>query len=296
MTTRAITTPQTSRRKAQQAPSPSDSKSWGRSVGKYVLVLVLAAVIFLPVYVSFLGAFQVNGTLARNGLIPDFGRLTLGNFEEATSSIPLVRMYLVSVGVVTVQTLGQIITGALAAYALVFPQWRFRGLAFALVLITLAVPGESIVIPNYELVSAIGLRDTILGVAIPYLTAGYVIFLLRQAFANVPREIWEASRLDGCGDLRTLFAIIIPAVRPQMTTAIIWSALAAWNGFFWPLLITDSANARTIQVGISQLAASEVGDPAVIFAGTVLVIVPTVLLVILAQRFLINGLARGVLH
>ena len=291
-----LETPRTRTTTQVRSPRKTKQRSGLGTVVRFVAILVVAAVVFLPVYVAFLGAFTPNGDLVRNGLIPDLTRVTLDNFEQATTSIPLVQMYAVSIGVVTLQTLGQIITGALAAYALVFPQWRGRAIAFALVLITLAVPGESIVIPNYELVSAIGLRDTIIGVAIPYLAAGYPIFLLRQAFAAVPREIWEASRLDGCGDIRTLFAVIIPACRPQVTTAIIWSALAAWNGFFWPLLITDSAAARTIQVGISQLAASEVGEPSVIFAGAVLVIIPTILLVILAQRFLINGLARGVLH
>ncbi|RYF40296.1 MAG: carbohydrate ABC transporter permease, partial [Comamonadaceae bacterium] len=105
-----------------------------------------------------------------------------------------------------------------------------------------------------------------------------------------------AAKLDGCGDIRTLFTVIMPSCRPQVTTAIIWSALAAWNGFFWPLLITDSAASRTIQVGISQLAAAESSSPSVLFAGTVLVVVPTMILVVVAQRFLVNGLTRGVLH
>ncbi|MDH6622264.1 ABC-type glycerol-3-phosphate transport system permease component [Streptomyces sp. LBL] len=263
---------------------------------RFLAVLVLAAVVFLPVYVSFVSAFTPNGEMARSGIVPNPAHVTLRNFHEATTAIPLLREYLVSVGVVTLQTVGQLLTGALAAYALVFPRWRGRRLAFGLVLVTLAIPGESIVIPNYELVSSIGLRDTVLGVVIPYLAAGYPIFLLRQAFAAVPFEIWEAARLDGAGDLRALFTIIMPTCRPQVTNAIIWSALAAWNGFFWPLLITDTAAARTIQVGISQLAASEAGSPSVIFAGAVLVVVPTMLLVIFAQRFLINGLSRGVLR
>ena len=266
------------------------------TVIRFVAVLVAAAIVFLPVYVAFISAFTTNGSIARSGLIPNFGDFTLGNFQDAMSSVPLVSGYLVSIAVVTLQTLGEIITGALAAYALVFPRWRGRGIAFALVLITLAVPGEALVIPNYELVSQIGLRNTILGVALPYLTVGYVIFLLRQAFAAVPFEIWEAARLDGAGDIRTLFAVIVPACRPQMTTAIIWAALAAWNGFFWPLLITDNVAARTVQVGISQLAASESSSPATIFAGAVLVVVPTIVLVIVAQRFLVNGLARGALR
>jgi multiple sugar transport system permease protein/sn-glycerol 3-phosphate transport system permease protein len=244
-------------------------------------------VIFFPVYVSFLGALTSNGALVRDGIFPKLADFTLGNFRAAATSIPLAQEYLVSVGVVTLQTLAQLVTGALAAYAFVFPQWRWRKLAFGLVVITLAIPGESIVIPNYELVSSLGLRNTVLGVVLPFMAAGYPIFLMRQAFS---------ARLDGAGDIRALFGIIIPLCRPQVINAILWSALAAWNGFFWPLLITDTASARTIQVGISQLASSEVGNPAIIFAGAVLVVVPTMILVIVAQRFLVNGLSRGVLR
>lgn len=266
------------------------------TVARFLVVLIVAAIIFLPVYVSFVSAFTPTGEIVRDGLIPHLNHLTLDNFSQATTTIPLLREYLVSVEVVTLQTVAEILTGALAAYALVFPQWRGRRIVFGLVLICLAIPGESIVIPNYQLVSSIGLRNTILGVVIPFLAAAYPIFLLRQAFLAVPTEIWEAARLDGCGDIRTLFAVVIPTCRPQVTTAIMWSALAAWNGFFWPLLITDTAAARTVQVGISQLASSEVSSPSVIFAGTALVVTPTVILVIAAQRYLVNGLSRGVLR
>jgi ABC-type glycerol-3-phosphate transport system permease component len=283
-------------RETRRRPTVQSWHARGSSALRVLVILFAAAVIFLPVYIAVVSAFTFNGSIARDGLVPGLDRFTLDNFKEAVTTVPLVQQYLVSVAVVTIQTLGQLVTSALAAYALVFPKWRWRGAAFALVLVTLAIPTESIVIPNYEMVTQLGLRDTVLGVAIPYIAAGYAIFLLRQAFASLPFEIWEAARLDGSGDIRTLFAIVMPATRPQVTTAILWSALSAWNGFFWPLLITDTAAARTIQVGISQLALAEVGSPSVIFAGTVLVVVPTVLLVIVAQRFLVNGLARGVLR
>ena len=266
------------------------------TVVRWLCVLAAAAVVFLPVYVSVVSAFTPDGSIARHGLVPDLSALTTDNLRTAAGAVPLARQYAVSVVVVTLQTTAQLVTGALAAYALVFPRWRGRRLAFALVLATMAVPGESLVIPNYELVSQLGLRDTVLGVVLPYLAMGYPVFLLRQAFAAVPVEIWEAAGLDGAGDLRSLFLIVMPACRPQVTTAVIWSALAAWNGFFWPLLITDSDAARTIQVGISQLAASEASSPAVVFAGSVLVVLPTAVLVLVAQRFLVDGLARGVLR
>lgn len=273
--------------------SPSDIV---RAGVRLVAVVALAAVVFLPIYVALVSAFTVNGSIARGSIVPPLSTFTLGNFADAIASTPLLAQYAVSTAVVTLQTLGNLLTGALAAYALVFPRWRGRRLAFVLVLLTLAIPGESIVIPNYEFVSNLGLRNTVLGIVLPYIAAGYPIFLLRQAFAAVPPEIWEAARLDGAGDIRALFAIVMPACRPQVTTAVIWSALAAWNGFFWPLLITDTATSRTIQVGIASLAAADAGNPALIFAGTVLVVIPTALLVIFAQRFLINGLASGVLR
>ncbi len=166
--------------------------------------------------------------------MPPLERFTLDNFVVAFRSIPLGNQYLVSLAVVLLQTIAQLVTAALAAYALVFPRWRGRALAFGLIIATLAVPGESLVIPNYELVSSIGLRDTIFGIVVPFLAVGYPIFLLRQAFISLPRELWEAARLDGCGDIRTLFLVLMPAARNQVTTAVMWSALAAWNGFFWP--------------------------------------------------------------
>jgi multiple sugar transport system permease protein/sn-glycerol 3-phosphate transport system permease protein len=163
--------------------------------------------------------------------------------------------------------------------------------AFALVLATLAIPGESAVIPNVETVSGLGLRDTVLAVALPYLCVAYPVFLLRQAFSTLPREVWEAARLDGAGHLRCLVQVVLPMTRLPLVTAALWSALAAWNGYFWPLLITDSADHRTVQVGLAQLVAGESSTPGVIYAGTLVVLLPTLLLVLLGQRFLIRGLA-----
>ena len=268
------------------------SLTW-RDLPRFLVIVLLFVVMGFPLYLSFATGFFPNGTLISNGLMPPLDRFTVDNFAAALRSIPLGNQYLVSLVVVVLQTLAQLITASLAAYALVFPRWRGRAVAFGFIIATLAVPGESLVIPNYEFVTGLGLRDTIFGIVIPFLAVGYPIFLLRQAFASIPRELWEAARLDGCGDLRTLFLVLMPSARNQVTTSVMWSALAAWNGFFWPLLITDSPNNRTVQVGLTQLVTSEVTSPAVIFAGTALVLVPTVLLVIFSQRLLVTGLASG---
>jgi ABC-type glycerol-3-phosphate transport system permease component len=260
-----------------------------------IVLIVLLVVVGFPIYVTFVSGFFPTGAFLSNGLLPPLSKFTLSNFTAALQAIPLVQQYGNSLIVVVLQTFAEIVTAALAAYALVFPAWRGRTVAFILIVATLAVPGESLVIPNWELVSSLGLRDTVFGIVLPFLAVGYPIFLLRQAFNSLPREIWEAARLDGCGDIRALFLVVMPACRGHVTTAIMWSALFAWNGFFWPLLITDTASHRTVQVGLSQLVSSESTSPAVVFAGTALVLVPTVLLVILSQKFLLSGLSRGVL-
>lgn len=264
------------------------------SVLRWLWLGVMVLIMVFPVYVTVVTALLPRADVASGQLLPRPDRLTLDNLRFALNSSPLSRQYLVSVSVTVLQAGAQLSTAALAAYALVFPRWRGRGIAFALVLATLAIPSESLVIPNYDLVSSLGLRDTLLGIVIPYLAAGYAVFLLRQAFLALPREVWEAARLDGCGELRALLHVVLPMVRPQMTTAAMWCALSAWNGYFWPLLITDSPQRRTVQVGLAQLVLDEATSPAVIYAGTLLVLLPTLLLVLFGQRFLVRGLASRI--
>lgn len=188
-------------------------------------------------------------------------------------------------------------SGPRLAWSVIIPMLR-PSLIFLLVTQTInslqVFTQVQVLIPNFETATALGLRDTLLGIAIPYLAAGYAVFLLRQAFLALPRETWEAARLDGCGELRALPHVVLPMARPQLITAAMWCALSAWNGYFWPLLITDSPQRRTIQVGLAQLAVDQATTPAVIYAGTLLVLLPTLLLVLFGQRFLVRGLAARV--
>ncbi|MEV6167958.1 carbohydrate ABC transporter permease [Streptomyces sp. NPDC051954] len=264
------------------------------SVLRWLWLGAIVVVVAFPVYVTVVTALLPPADVVAGRLVPVPGRLTLDNVRAALDSAPLGRQYGVSVAVTVLQSAAQLVTAALAAYALVFPRWRGRGLVFALVLATLAFPGESVVIPNFETVNGMGLRDTLAGIVVPYLAAGYAVFLLRQAFLALPREVWEAARLDGCGEMRTLLHVVLPMARPQVITAGMWCALSAWNGYFWPLLITDSPSRRTVQVGLAQLVVDQATSPAVIYAGTLVVLLPTLLLVLFGQRFLVRGLAARV--
>lgn len=261
------------------------------SVLRWAWLAAVCVVVGLPVWVTVVSALSPAADVTAGRLVPTSGPPTLENVRRALDAVPLGQQYLVSTAATALQTASQLALAALAAHSLVFTRWRGRALALGLVLATLAIPGESLVIPNYELVTDLGLRDSLPGIVLPFLAVGYPVFLLRQAFAQLPREVWEAARLDGCGELRALVSVIAPMAAPQVVTAGLWCALAAWNGYFWPLLITDSPERRTIQVGLAQLVSGESTSPAVIYAGTLLVLLPTLLLVLAGQRFLVRGLA-----
>ncbi len=190
-------------------------------------------------------------------------------------------------------TIGQVVTSALAAYAFVFLPLRKRGLWFGLFLSTMMIPFEAIIIPNYLTVSTWGLKNTVAGLALPFLASGFGTFLLRQSFLGFPTELRDAARVDGAGHLRFLWSILLPLSRPTLAALGIYSALSAWNMYFWPLLVTEAPSDQTIQIGIGQLQTSDGQDPGLVLAGVVLALIPTLLLVVFGQRFIVRGLTAG---
>lgn len=279
----------------QDAPSRG-SQGGGRvsTVVTYVVLGLLFVVLMFPVYYGIVGSFMGERDTNSfppalwpvNGLHPE-------NYADALRIIPLGNQYLNSILQTLAITVGQVITSALAAYAFVFLPLRWRGFWFAVFLSTMMIPYESIIIPNYLLISSWGLKDTIAGLAIPFLATGFGAFLLRQSFLAFPIELRDAARVDGAGHLRFLTSILLPLSRPSLAALAIWSALSAWNMYFWPLLITEAPRNQTIQIGISQLQTSDGDSPGMVLAGVMLALFPTLLLVIFGQRFIVRGLTAG---
>ncbi|GAA1907291.1 carbohydrate ABC transporter permease [Lapillicoccus jejuensis] len=266
----------------------------GSRVFTYLFLGVLFLLVVFPVYYGVVGSFM--GTKDSNSFPPALfpvSGLHPENFGNVLSVIPLGRQYANSVLQTAAITVGQVVTSALAAYAFVFLPLRKRGLWFGLFLSTMMIPFEAIIIPNYLTVSTWGLKNTIAGLALPFLASGFGTFLLRQSFLGFPTELRDAARVDGAGHLRFLWSILLPLSRPTLAALGIYSALSAWNMYFWPLLVTEAPSDQTIQIGIGQLQTSDGQDPGLVLAGVVLALVPTLLLVIFGQRFIVRGLTAG---
>lgn len=212
------------------------------------------------------------------------------NFVRAWESGPFL-MYTVNSIVVAVGILVlQFLTAVPAAYA--FARYRFpgRSLLFGLVLVVLMIPGQVIFLPIYVQLSGWGLVNTLWSLIIPYAASAFGIFLLRQAFMQVPDEVIEAARLDNASEWKIMWTIMVPMAKPVLVTFGLFSFIYHWNDYFWPLIMTNSDEVRTLPIGISSLHMSDGGTLwNVMMAGNMILILPILVIFFVAQRHIIKA-------
>lgn len=258
------------------------------------LLTIVAILVLLPLLFAL--SLAVQGPTLAPRLLPDFTMLDWSSFQTVFREEPnLGRWILNSFVVSLVVTFGQLITSSLAAYALVNIQFRGKLFFFFFFLGTLMIPWESTIIPNYLVVTQLGWKDSYQGLTVPFLAGGFGIFLLRQYFLTIPIDLYEAAVLDGCGHGRYLWSILLPLSRPILATLAVYTFLNTWNQYYWPLLVIDSPAWRTTQVGITAFRSSEISVYNLQMAATIIVMLPTLLLLVLGQRQLVRGLTAGAL-
>jgi sn-glycerol 3-phosphate transport system permease protein len=223
-----------------------------------------------------------------------FAPLTLDNFAKAWTYAPFPRHFLNTVILVTMVLSAQLVLCTLAGYA--FARFQFAGhnIAFGLVLVQLMIMPEVLIVENYRIMSRLGLVDTILGIGLPYMASAFGIFLLRQTFKTVPRELEDAARVEGCSILGVLWRVYVPLARPTYLAYGLVSVSYHWNNFLWPLVITNSVETRPLTVGLAIFGAPESGvDWAVISAGTIMAVSPLLVAFLLFQRQFIQSFMQA---
>jgi multiple sugar transport system permease protein len=212
------------------------------------------------------------------------------NYSKTVTVMPFGRFYLNSLIVTTGVTLLQLLTSSLAAFA--FARMRFpgRNALFLLYLATLMIPFQVTMIPNFILVRALGWYDTYQALILPPAFSAFSTFLLRQYFMGIPRELDEAARLDGATSLRIWWQVIMPLAGPAIAALATFVSLNSWNDFLWPLIITNSPTMRTLPVGLSSFQGQYKTDWNLLMAGSVIAMVPVLLVYIIGQRWFIKGI------
>jgi len=220
--------------------------------------------------------------------------LTLQNFVNAWHAAPFARYFLNTFALVTMILVAQMVLGTLAAYAFARYEFRGRDLVFFLVLLQLMVMPDVLIVENYATMNALGLRDTILAIGLPYFASAFGIFLLRQTFKTVPRELDEAARVEGAGALQVLLKVYVPLARPVYLAYALVSVSHHWNNFLWPLIITNSVETRPLTVGLQVFSSTDQGvDWSIITAATLMTSAPLLLGFLLFQRQFVQSFMRA---
>lgn len=260
---------------------------------QYALLALAALIVLFPVLYALIVSLE---TAAESVAYPPRfipSHLNWQSYAQALRTAPILRFILNSFIVSAAVMLGQLITASLAAYAFSFLRFRGRTFLFYLVLSTMMIPWEVTIIPNYFTMKHLGWLDTYQGLTLPFVATAFGTFLLRQAFLTIPKELGDAAAIDGCGHFRFFTTVVIPLSRPALGTLGVYAFLTTYNMYLWPLLVTNTDNMRTVQIGLSMLQWDQAIAWNSMMAGVILVLIPTAILLVLGQKQLIRGLTAG---
>ena len=259
----------------------------------YAGLTALGLVVLLPVYMTFVRAISQPRAYALAKQPPWPVHIEWDVFSRAFRDGDLGRKFLVSAVVTVLIVAGQMITATLAAYAFTFLRFPFRRALFFVFMATLMLPIEVTLIPNVQTIRSLGWLNSYPALVGPFLATAFGTFLLRQGFRGIPRDLLDASQLDGFGHLAFLRRVAIPVTRPVVASFGVISFLAAWNQYTWPRAVVTEGRWETIQIGLRNVSTQSADHNNVAFAGALIAALPIVLLLIFLQRQLVRGLTTG---
>ncbi len=266
-----------------------------RVIAGYLTLILIAISMLYPFFA------MVNLSFADdNAIFTEAGKLihtnlTLQNYRNIFTELPLSRYFFNSLLVATLATIGQVFIAALAGYAFARLKFPFRNGLFLIILITMLIPPQVNIIPLFFLMREMNLIDTYQALILPSLFGGLGVFLMRQYFLGLPRELEESAKLDGCNLFSTFFKIALPLALPTVATLTIFTFVTTWNSFMWPLIVTNSETMRTLPVGLAIYKGSfrEITLWGELLACSVICTVPVIGIFLLGKKYFISDILQG---
>lgn len=261
----------------------------------YLILIIVAFSMLVPFFTMLTLSFSQNSQIFSYppSILPK--SFTFENYLNVFSSIPIARYFFNSLLVATITTIGQVIISAFAGYA--FARLKFKGsdFLFLAILITMMIPPQVNIIPLFFLMRELHLIDTYQALIIPGFFGGFGIFMFRQFFLNLPKDLEEASKIDGCNIFETFCKIALPLALPTISTLSIFTFISSWNSFMWPLIVTNSDSMRTLPVGLTIFKGSfrEIIAWGDLLACAVICTIPTILIFLLGKKYFVRDLLQG---
>ena len=256
------------------------------TAGAWLAAILWLAPLVYAVWASFHGAADET----RFSLSAPW---TLANYVEAWHAAPFGRYYLNTVLLVMGILAAQLVLSTLAAYAFATIPFRGSQIVFWIVLVQLVIAPDVLISENYNTMAKLGLVDTLTAIGLPFIASAFAIFLLRQAFKSIPRELDEAAEIEGCSRLQRLWRVYVPLARPTYVAFALVSVSAHWNTFLWPIVVTNRPEARPLTVGLAIFAGQEAGVSwATLSAATMIIIAPLLVAFLIFQRQFVQSFMR----
>ncbi|WP_040978236.1 carbohydrate ABC transporter permease [Oceanobacillus jeddahense] len=258
----------------------------------YLLLIISAFIMFAPIIYAVSVSFMTNMDVNNATLIPS--EPTFEAYKSAAERIPLFSFLINSLVIAIIIMVGEIFLASLAAFALVFIPFKGRNVLFILLLSTMMVPFEATIVSNVLTIVNLEWMNTYQGIIVPSLVTIFGIFLFRQHFLTLPKELWEAAQMDGCSYFRYYFKFALPLSKTVIGTLAIFSFISSWNSYLWPLLITNDDSVRTIQIGLKMLVSSQASTNwPIVMAGSIIALLPTMLILFFGLKYIRKGLLSG---
>ncbi len=217
----------------------------------------------------------------------------VSNYGEALRRAPFLMYFFNSVVIALVSTIFVLVINSLGAFAFVKYDFKGKSLLLTLFIATMMVPGEMLIITNFQTIASMQLVDTRIAVFLPYVVSVFYMFLIKQFFEQIPKELYLASKIDGDSDFKFFYRVLLPISKPVLVTVALLNIIGSWNAFLWPILITNSQNIRTLPIGLIQFTTDTGSEVQLLMAANTIVILPMILLFIVTRKYVIGGLTHG---
>lgn len=269
----------------------SPALAGSNSIATHLTLGVIGFVMVFP----FL--WQVILSLSTNAQVmsvpPTFwpGVLQWENYVTVFTKLPFLDQLGVSTGITVIRVIGQVVLCSMAGYAFARMRFSGKGIILTVILSILMVPPQVYLIPQFQIIQTLGLLNTVLGIALPGIFSAFGVFLMRQIFLGLPLELEEAARLDGANPFQIFWKIMLPLATPGLSALVIITTLWSWNDLLWPLVVTTYAEKMPLSAGLATLQGSITTDYTVMMAASVMAMAPVLILFIVLQRRVVEGLA-----
>jgi multiple sugar transport system permease protein len=269
-------------------------RNWRKFLGYFILVLIAISMLY-PFFAMINLSFVQNGEIFNQGGKLFYSPLSVENYVSVFHKIPLWKYFANSLLVAVLTTTGQVIFSAFAGYAFARMNFKFRDVIFLIILITMLAPPQVNIVPLFFIMRQLHWINTYQALIVPGLFGGFGIFMMRQYFLGLPKDLEESARIDGCNIFQMFCKVVLPLAVPVISTLAIFTFVSTWNSFMWPLIVTNTESMRTLPVGLAIFKGSfrEITLWGDLLACSVICALPVVGVFLLGKKYFINDILQG---